>query len=124
MSAETDFVNALLSYAPLTSLVGDRISKHVVEQTAAMPFVVFTSTYEADRALTGAPLGAQSIFTPESWAQTAVAASAVADQVQAALAAWTVAHPNSIATVLSRASAYDGELDVNGEILTVEWWEL
>jgi len=126
VSIETDFRAALVAYAPLTALVGTttRIAKNAVDQTAVLPIVVFSALHDLTPSLDGTTLGTQATFTVECWAETAVDAAAVADQVAAALASYNASQTSTTATVLARSSAYDGDLKLDGDVLTVEWWDV
>lgn len=122
MSIESDFVDALDAYAPLTTLVGTRISKNVVDQDAARPLVVFNTNHDPDRSLEGDAVATLCTFTVACWADDGASAAAVADQVEAALADYSETQTLNHATVLSRAGVYDEDLNLHGELLTVEWW--
>ena len=50
--------------------------------------------------------------------------SELADQVKAAVDAYDATQGAISATVVSRQTAYDGELKLDGVILTIEWWRL
>lgn len=122
MSIESDFVDALDAHAPLTALVGTRISKNVVDQSAARPLVVFNANHDTDRNLLGDTNATLCTFTVACWADDGESAADVADAVAAALDAYSDTQTLNHATVLSRASVYDEDLDLHGEVLTVEWW--
>lgn len=124
MTVEADFHTALASFAALTTLVGTRIAQHTVPQDAALPIVVYSASHEPLFGLNGSAHCDRVTFTAECWAKTAVAATAVGDQVQTALAAYSLTHPNSLITVLVRAAAYDGDLSLDADVLTIEWWAM
>lgn len=122
MSAETEFRAMLAAHAGLAALVGPRISQSAVEQGAALPVVVFASRHEPNHALDDT-LALDAIdFSIECWGQTAASAAAVAEQVRAAVDAFDLANPTQALAVTSEAVAYDGELALDGVVLTVQWW--
>lgn len=117
MSAKTDLRAALAAYAPLTALVGDHISADRIDQDAGRPFVVFTQTgQDKHRALDGSSHGTQTAIELQCWGDTRTSADAVADAVEAALDALYQHSTN-------RADGYDGDLDLEAAILTVDWWD-
>lgn len=122
MSIETTFVAALDAHAPLVALVGTRISKNEVDQDAALPLVVFNASHDPQIGIDGAVQVTQSTFTVECWAEDGDQAAAVADAVEAALAAFNAVQTSANGTVINRAGAYDGEQGLHSEALTVDWW--
>jgi hypothetical protein len=125
MSIEIDFRAALTGFAGLTALVpATSIAENVAPQSAPLPIVVFSIALEPFLGLNGAGHAVLATITTEAWAKRVDKAREIGDQIALAVAAYTVAHPNSIGTVLNRASAYDGDLDTNGDVLTIEWWAL
>lgn len=118
-TAENDFRALLVSYAPLAGMVGKRVAQNGVPEGSALPYVVFTTTHDPIRGLNGAQQADQVTISCECWAINALAADAVADAVEAALA---FAPPMAGATVTARASGYDGEMGLDATVLTVEWW--
>ncbi len=117
MSAKTDLLAALLAYAPLTTLVETNISADRIEQDAPRPFVVFTQTgQDKHRALDGSSHGTQTAIEVQCWGDTRTSADAVADAVEAALDALYQHATN-------RADGYDGDLDLEAAILSVDWWD-
>jgi hypothetical protein len=124
VSIESDFVDALDAYAPLVALVGDRISKNMLDQDAPRPLVVFNANHEPQHGLDNSLQATLCTFTVACWAGSGTSAAAVADAVEAALNAFTASQTSAIATVLGRAGAFDEEIFIHGEVLTVEWWAL
>lgn len=118
MSAENALRAALVAYAPLTALVSTRISADRAEQGTARPLVVFGRTAsEPLQSMDGSVLATMVALDVECWADTRLSAEAVADTATAAIRATL---PNS---VVNRSSVIDGELDLEGSILSVNWWE-
>lgn len=121
MSAETDFRAVLAAWAPLTALVGTRIAQNAVDAGVALPYVVFSAQHDPALALLdGVPLAQRVSLGVQCWGATAAEADAVADQVVAALQAG--APPARGAALLGRAAGYDGELQLDATVLTIEWW--
>lgn len=117
MSAETELRTLLLADAPTAALVSTRVSADRIEQGAARPFIVFTrSATVREKTLSGAVLGVLATLTVQCWADTRVAAEAVADAAQTAIEA-------AYHTVSNREAASDPDLDLEAAVLTVEWWE-
>lgn len=120
MSAKTEFRTLMLATSGVTSLVGSgsnaRVSADRIEQGAARPFIVFTqSGTDVQHGLDGAVLTTKAVLELQCWADTRVAADALADAVQTALV-------GDYRTITARADAYDGELDLEATIITVDWW--
>lgn len=124
MSIENDLVAVLSAYAPLTALVGNRISQHAVDPNDSLPVVVWNSSSDPLDGLDGDGQIEQSTITLECWATTAVGAAAVADQVAAALDAYDATHGTESVDVTSRQGAHDPELGLDGEVVTVQWMRL
>lgn len=125
MSAEADLRSDLLAHAPLIALVSPGSDKRVaadkVEAGVARPFLVFSRREtEPVTNLMGQTLAERCVFELQCWADTRASAEALADAAQAALAAST-REPYGI-PMEDRSSAYDGELDLECVVLTVEWW--
>ncbi|WKB52310.1 tail completion protein gp17 [Eleftheria terrae] len=116
MSAETDFRAALLAHPPLAALLGDRIAANAISAKQPAPYVVFNSSHEPQYGLDGTKHLDRVTFEVQCWATSQAAADAVADAVEAALAP-------AGGTLLSRSTAYDGELAMDAAVLTVEWWD-
>ena len=119
MSIEDDFHATLAAHAPLTTLVGTRIAQNAVPPDPAVPLVVFSATHQLERGLDGAILVDACQLQVQCWAETAIAADAVADAVAAACATAPAA---AGCTVVDRASTFDPELMFDGTVLTIEWW--
>lgn len=116
MSFEADLQSLLLASPAVTALVGNRIAADRIEQTSARPFVVYTrSDTERTTTLDGTLIDVRATFGVQCWADTRLAAQAVADAVTAAIEAAQQATP-------SQVSAYDGDLDLEAAILSVDWW--
>lgn len=122
MSAETNLRADLAAYAPLAALVGTRIAADKVPQNSARPFAVFVrQETEVITTLDGASHGARIKFAVQCWGDTRASAEAVADAVQAALAAST-REPYGI-PIDDRSAAYDPDLDLEAVNLIFDWWE-
>jgi hypothetical protein len=124
MSVETEFRAMLAAYAPLSALVGTRIAQNAVDAGEPLPVVVFSASHEPLEGLEGAGAAEQVTLVAECWAETAVTAAAVASAVQAACNAHDAAQTTKAVLVRSRQSLHDGELGLDGEALTIEWWVL
>ena len=117
MSAETDLRTLLLADAPTFALVDQAISANRMEQGVGRPFIVFNRAATLrEKTLNGQVMGVLVTLTVECWGDTRVQAQAVADAVQTAIEA--VFH-----TVSGREDAYEEDLDLEADVLTVEWWE-
>ena len=117
MSSETDLRALLVANGTLTALVSTRIVSDRMEQAAARPFVVFSRVQtENNYGLDGTLLAARVVFDVQCWADTRSSAEAVANAVDAVLLA-------NQRAVLSRTSGYDGDLDLEATLLSVEWWD-
>jgi hypothetical protein len=119
MSIETDFRALLAAYAPLTALVSTRIAQDAVPEGSVFPLVVFAATHDITRGLDDTQHADQCSIQVQCWADTGVAASAVADAVMDAVAAST-----ENVTVLGRSTTFDPELGADGVLLSVEWWDV
>lgn len=119
MSAETEFQAVLRAHAPLMALLGgaaERIAQNAVADHVGAPCIVYGTTRVPDLHLSNSAGATNVQFAVQCWAATAAAAAALADAMQAALLAEGVA-------CTQRASAYDAELGLDGEEVTVDWWE-
>jgi len=117
MSAESALRTVLLAAAPVVALAGSRIASDRAEEGWPRPFVVFSRTgTEMHTDLDNVALAATATVELQIWADTRAAAELLSDACQAAVEAAGEA-------VISRSSAYDPDLDVEGTILIVEWWE-
>ena len=117
MSAETEMRALLVADAAVAALVADRISADRIEQGSQRPFVVFTRTNtNREKTLDGTIVGVLVSMVVQCWADTRQAADALADAVQDVI-------EEQYHTVSSRESDYDGDLDLEAAMLSVEWWE-
>lgn len=118
MSAETALRALLVADAPVAALVSTRIAADRIEQGAARPFICYTRTASAPVvALDGTHLKTLVSLDVQCWADSRASADAVADAV-------TTAVRGVISqSVVGRSSAYDADLDVEGAIVSVSWWE-
>lgn len=117
MSVETDLRAMLLASPAVTALVGTRVVSDRMEEGAPRPFLVFTRTgtrYDEDLT-TGAALGGTASIELQVWADSRSTAEAVADACEAAVRA-------ADQEVLSRASGYDPDMDVESVVLMIDWW--
>lgn len=117
MSAETDLRAALVAYAPLVALVGQRVVENAIPEGSGLPYVVFTSQHAPVKGLDGTVLVDEVSFAVECWAAGAIEADAVANAVQAAILA-----AGSDAEVVTRSSGFDGDLGLDATVLAVQWW--
>ena len=117
MSAESDLRALLIAAPAVTTLVGQRISADRIEQGTARPFVMFTRTATTPYVtIDGQVLASQAQLDIQCWADSRAQADAVGAAVTAAIRATTTQ------TVTGQSAAYDGELDLESTLLTVEWW--
>lgn len=121
MTVETDFRGVLAGAAGVTSLVGTRIAQNAVPQGGAYPLVTFVVDHQRELRLDNTLAAEQCTVSVQCWAETPAAASTVADAVEAALAASATALAHD-ATVIARAGAFDEEMGLDAEQITVEWW--
>ncbi len=122
MSIEDDFRAALVAHAPLAAAVNGVIAKHAAPKGSLLPVIVYSAEHELQQTLLGDSGSDRCIFSVECWAAGAVQADAVADLVEAAIEAHQATATDAVVTVLSRGSAYDGDVEEDGIILSVEWW--
>lgn len=117
MSADTELLATLLAAPAVTALVGTRVVADRMEEGAPRPFVVFSRTatrYEEDMS-SGAALGGTASIELQVWADTRAQAEAVANACESAIRA-------ADQEVLSRASGYDPDLDVEAVVMVIDWW--
>lgn len=119
MSIETDVRGLLAGYSGLTALVGPRIAQDAVPDESAYPLVVYAVRRDRLTALDGTALLDQCSVAVQCWAETGVAAAAVADQVVAALGTAPLANA---AIVIDRSTTFDPDMGLDGVLLTVQWW--
>ena len=117
MSAETDLRALLLTVPAVTALIGSRIASDRIEQGTARPFVMYTRTGTVPyTTIDGQVMATQALIEIQCWADSRAQADAVAEAVTTAIRATTTQ------TVTGQSAAYDGELDLESTLLTVEWW--
>ena len=121
MTVETDFRGVLAGAAGVSSLVGTRIAQNSVPQGATYPLITFVVDHQREYRLDNTLAAETCQVSVQCWAETPAAASAVADAVEAALAASATALSHD-ATVVARAGAFDEEMGLDAEQLSVEWW--
>lgn len=119
MSVESDFRALLANYAPLVALVGTRIAENALPEGSGLPCVVFGVAHTPTLGLDNTVLCDQCAISVQCWADTAAQALAVSDQVRAAVA---LAPINAGAVVVDRTGAYNEDLGLDAQLLTVEWW--
>lgn len=116
MTIESDFRSLLAGNAGVAALVGTRVAQSAVPSGDGYPLVVFTSTHDYTRGLDNSLLGDTCSLNVQCWAETAVAAGAVADAVADA-----VATVPDYAVVDSRSPVFDEALELDGVVLIVTW---
>lgn len=114
MSAEADFRAALVGYAPLTELVGSRVSMNAIEQDKATPYVVFTASHDYEYTLSNELVSDRVTFEVQCWAKSSLEAAQVASMVIAA-------SMQVCDVVVKREASYEPELGLDGELLLIEW---
>ena len=120
MSIEADFRATLVAHAPLLALVpAARIAQNAVDGNGTGAAVVFIATHDPVLGLNNTELGDQCSIEVQCWAETAVAADALADAVKAAVA---TAPSAAGACVTGRSSTFDPDTGQDGTVLAVEWW--
>ena len=119
MSAESDCIALLRAHAGLAALVADRIAQNATLADDEPPFVVLSARHDYTLNLLGQVIADAATLSIQCWARTATQATQVADQVAAALATAPVARG---VAVTDRTTAFDSEVGLDGEQLTVEWW--
>lgn len=125
MSAETELQALLVGDAGVRAALGvttalaagKQVAADRVEQDTPRPFCVYTRA-GTDRmeGLDGTVHATKATFEMQMWGDTRLQADALADACQTAITTATQA-------VTGRSTAYDGELDLEATILTVEWWD-
>lgn len=117
MSLDTDLRAGLAGDAGVSALVGARISSDRIEQGTIRPFITFSrAATEYQTTLDGTVVAERATFDVQVWADTRLSAEAVSSAIKTYLDA-------NQRQVLSRASGYDPELDLEASILSVEWWD-
>lgn len=118
MSAELDLQTLLAGNTGVTSLVGGRIGADRAEQDWGRPFVIYTRTdTERFKTLDGTVVDEKVTFDVQCWADTRAEAEACADACTAAI------EGGDHGEVVGRSTSYDGDLDLEATLLTVEWWQ-
>jgi hypothetical protein len=117
MSIETDFRALLAAHSPLVALVGQGIALNAVQPDQPLPYIVYTAEHQIEHNLQGDVVDDTASLTVQCWGKTPAQAEAVADQVVLALDA---APLTSYAAVLTRATGFDPELQLDACLLTVE----
>jgi hypothetical protein len=113
---ETELRTLLVGDAAVNALVSGRVSADRMAQDQPMPFVVFTRTgTEPVTDVSGAVLASRTFLEVQCWAQTRAAAESLADACQTAIR-------GAVKLVTNRAAVYDPDMDVEGTVLSVEWW--
>jgi hypothetical protein len=116
MTWSTDFRALLVADAGVAALAGTRISADGIEG-GSRPFVVYAGTadHDATRTLNGTSGDVPTIITAECWGDTRAQAEALGDAVQAAC-------DGADQYVTERATAFDGDLGLECDVLTIAWW--
>lgn len=116
MSAETQLFAALSGYVPLAGLVGTRIFPVSIPENRPLPSVVFTRTSSDPTYTIGGVLICEDVhFSITAWAETQSDAEAIADQIDAALAA-------TGNNKQDRSSGYDQESGLCGATIEIDWF--
>lgn len=121
MTVETDFRGVLAAAAGVTSLVSSRIAQNAVPQGNSYPLITFVVDHQREQSLNNTLMTEACTISVQCWAETPAAASALADAVEAAIAASATALAHD-ATVTARNGAFDEEMGLDAEQLAVEWW--
>jgi hypothetical protein len=117
MSIETELRALLVADAEVAALVATRVSADNIDQADARPFVVFRRA-DTDRSytLSGALVGSMATLTVQCWAESRLAAEALADVCEAALL--LDQRPTT-----NREADIDPDLDLFVTQFVVTWWE-
>lgn len=119
MSAESACRAALLAAPAVVALVDQRIAIDRMEEGAAFPFIVLSRTASSmEYVLDGNLMGSECSMEIQCWADSHLAAAAVAD---AALQCINATLPNQVS---GRSNAHDPDTDRSLVSLTVQWWEI
>ncbi len=114
MSTAAQFRAAALAHAPLVALVGQRVALSAIEPGLPSPYVVYAVRHDPAYTLDNTIVDPGVSVDAQCWATTAVEALAVAQALREAV--------ESVgAVVVSQTSGYDDELDLDAEILSIEW---
>ena len=118
MSAGNALRTMLAANGPVAALVGTRIAQDRIDMGKVRPFIVYAvAASQPFTCVDGTNLATLVTLEVQCWGDTRPSADAVADAVTAAV------RGTPTQTVTGRVSAYDPELDLEGSILTVDWWE-
>jgi len=116
MSSESELYSALSGRAGLTALVGTRIDPDAIPEGSALPAVVYQRSSTSPVTTIGSVTVAEDVrFAITAWAETRTAADAVADQIDAAVAA--AGNPSA-----DRSSGYDPECGLYACTIECQWW--
>ena len=114
--SEQTLRSLLVADVAVNALVSGRVSADRMAQGEPRPFVIFTRTgTEPVTDISGAVLANRIFFEVQAWADTRAAAESLADACQNAIR-------GAAKLVTNRAAVYDPDMDVEGTVLTVEWW--
>nr|WP_315210098.1 DUF3168 domain-containing protein [uncultured Albidiferax sp.] len=111
-------MRAHLAASPaVAALVGTRITADRSEQDSPRPFIVYLiGDEDRTKTLDGTLIGIRTTIELQCWADTRLAANAVADAATVSIEA-IGSH-----AITSRRTDYDSELDLEATVLTVDWW--
>lgn len=118
MSIESDFRAVAVAHAPLVSLVAQRVALNAAPQGSPLPLVAYTVRHDPQYALDNTPVADTAAVEAQCWAETSVQAEAVADALATAVVGVTALRS---CVALTRATAYDAELDLHACVITFEW---
>jgi hypothetical protein len=120
VSVESDVVASLLAHAPLATLVGQKVSPDKVLQDVTRPFIVYTVQRTPHHTIDNACRTTLYTFTLQAWADNRTSADAVADAVEAALAASAL--EGGGIPVDDRQTISESDLDFEGNEITFTYW--
>lgn len=113
MSAETQLNAALIAYAPLAAIVGQRIYPDALPEKCLYPAISYTREgTEPVLSIHGSAFGSFVTLSISAWAPTRTQADAAADAVEDALQAVGE-------QVIERTSGYDDTLNLYGAVQQV-----
>lgn len=122
MSAETELQALLTADAEILAVLDgadpdERFAADRIEQGTGRPFGVYTRTQtERFAGLSGEVHAVKVTLELQLWADDRITAEALADACQSAIEGADIA-------ITGRSTGYDGELDLEASVLTLEWWE-
>jgi hypothetical protein len=117
MSVESDFVAAMVGYAPLAALVGTRVVPDKMGQAGARPFLVYVVKRTPTYNLLGELQCTEHAFAAQVWADDRQSADAATDAMVAALAAATTLEAGGV-PYDEREVVADHDLDLEGNEVT------